>query len=276
MNKLIVMIGMVVVLVLSVIGTAVLMGSSDTAAAQQAQQAQEAKVVDEAAKQLAAKVSSGEIVMSSTTEVDANGAAKTKVVAMSKNDMLVIQLSNGQSTEMDPYSAYHFVRSSHEGMVTNRDEILNSPAVLKHKIAWEAEMAVEKDKAKARLAASDETLQQLNLAPLGEGGVAPEPPAGVAAEPMPVETPDTVAAAAPVSSGQVDVVFEGHVKRGPPVIPDQFGLGERLVLVDVLVEHFKIPRRGLVLDEVTYDDLVAIYWKAVKSSGKPAPYPEAH
>lgn len=279
MNKLIVLIGMVVVLVISVIGTAVLMGSSDTAAAQQqtqqqTQQAQEAQVVNEAAKQLAAKVSSGEVVMSSITETGADGVSRTRVVAMAPGEMLVLKMSNGQTVETDAFSAYHYVRSAHEGMFTNRDEILNHPAVLRHKIAWEAEMAAEKDKAKARMAADDEELRQLaNLAP---SGAAFEPPAGVAAAPMPVETPDTSIAINATPAEQVDVVFEGHVKRGPPAIPDQFGLGERLVLVDVLVEHFKIPRRGLVLDEVTYDDLVAIYWKAVKSSGKPAPYPEAH
>lgn len=58
-----------------------------------------------------------------------------------------------------------------------------------------------------------------------------------------------------------------------PVIPDPIGLGERLVLVDTLTTRFGVDKTLLVGCSV--DDLTALYWVAVKKSGKPAPYPEA-
>lgn len=61
----------------------------------------------------------------------------------------------------------------------------------------------------------------------------------------------------------------------PPVIPDPIGLGERLVLVDILVEKFGQRRTDLVNPTWTYADLVELYWVQVRQSGRPAPYPEA-
>ena len=61
----------------------------------------------------------------------------------------------------------------------------------------------------------------------------------------------------------------------PPVIPDPIGLGERLVLIDILVEQFGQRRTDLVNPAWTYADLVELYWVQVRQSGRPAPYPEA-
>lgn len=60
--------------------------------------------------------------------------------------------------------------------------------------------------------------------------------------------------------------------RRAPVIPDDIGLGERLVLIDVLVEHFGKRRVDVV--KWSMDDLVACYWAEVKLTKKPAPFPE--
>ena len=60
----------------------------------------------------------------------------------------------------------------------------------------------------------------------------------------------------------------------PPVIPDPIGLGERLVLIDILVEKFGQRRTDLVNPAWTYADLVELYWVQVRQSGRPAPYPE--
>lgn len=63
--------------------------------------------------------------------------------------------------------------------------------------------------------------------------------------------------------------------RRPPVIPDPIGLGERLVLIDVLVERFGEQRAGLINEkQMSYSDLVELYWAKVYLSGKPSPYPE--
>lgn len=61
----------------------------------------------------------------------------------------------------------------------------------------------------------------------------------------------------------------------PPVVPDPIGLGERLVLIDILVDKFGQRRADLVKPNWTYADLVELYWVQVKQSGRPAPYPEA-
>lgn len=61
----------------------------------------------------------------------------------------------------------------------------------------------------------------------------------------------------------------------PPLIPDPIGLGERLVLIDILVEKFGQRRADLVNPTWTYADLVELYWVQVRQSGRPAPYPEA-
>ncbi len=60
----------------------------------------------------------------------------------------------------------------------------------------------------------------------------------------------------------------------PPVIPDPIGLGERLVLIDILVDKFGQRRADLVNPKWTYADLVELYWVQVRQSGRPAPYPE--
>lgn len=66
------------------------------------------------------------------------------------------------------------------------------------------------------------------------------------------------------------------VSRRPPAIPDPIGLGERLVLIDVLVERFGEQRAGLIDDKkMSYQDLVELYWAKVYLSGKPSPYPES-
>lgn len=66
------------------------------------------------------------------------------------------------------------------------------------------------------------------------------------------------------------------VSRRPPAIPDPIGLGERLVLIDVLVERFGEQRAGLIDDKkMSYQDLVELYWAKVHLSGKPSPYPES-
>lgn len=80
-----------------------------------------------------------------------------------------------------------------------------------------------------------------------------------------------------------DVMFERDKKaaeaaaakrvRRSPVIPDDLGLGERLVLIDMLVERFGQRRSDLIQWEM--DDLVACYWAQVTLSKKPAPFPEA-
>jgi len=80
-----------------------------------------------------------------------------------------------------------------------------------------------------------------------------------------------------------DVLFERDKKaaeaaaakrvRRAPVIPDDLGLGERLVLIDVLVERFAQRRSDLI--QWTMDDLVACYWAQVALTKKPAPFPEA-
>jgi hypothetical protein len=80
-----------------------------------------------------------------------------------------------------------------------------------------------------------------------------------------------------------DVLFERDKKaaeaaakarvRRAPVIPDDLGLGERLVLIDVLVERFGQRRSDLI--KWSMDDLVACYWAQVTLSKKPPPFPEA-
>ena len=77
-----------------------------------------------------------------------------------------------------------------------------------------------------------------------------------------------------------DVLFERDTKKTAkaervmraPVIPDDLGLGERLVLIDVLVDRFGQRRTDLI--EWTMEDLVACYWAQVKLTRKPAPFPE--
>lgn len=99
--------------------------------------------------------------------------------------------------------------------------------------------------------------------------------------------PGTASSAAPTYTGPGVVQANGDVvihqgKRTdviqssrPPVIPDPIGLGERLVLIDILVEKFGQRRADLVNPTWTYADLVELYWVQVRQSGRPAPYPEA-
>lgn len=95
------------------------------------------------------------------------------------------------------------------------------------------------------------------------------------------------ASAAPTYTGPGVVQANGDVvinqsKRAdviqpsrPPVVPDPIGLGERLVLIDILVEKFGQRRADLVKPTWTYADLVELYWVQVRLSGRPAPFPEA-
>lgn len=99
--------------------------------------------------------------------------------------------------------------------------------------------------------------------------------------------PRGATSAAPVYTGPGVVQANGDVvihqgKRAdairpsrPPVIPDPIGLGERLVLIDILVEKFGQRRADLVNPKWTYADLVELYWVQVRQSGRPAPFPEA-
>lgn len=270
--KIIVIVGALGALVLVGLGAAALMSDAPSTEAAAEKKIAEERVVANATAQLMDKVTSGEAVIATVSESDSSGNMKQKTVVMSKDSLITVKYADGSpSDELDPMSAYHIVKMHGPDKISNFAEVMANPAVRRVKLTYDAEVFAEAERQRVISDASLAGLKNVVGTPVTEPPVVqPE----IEAAPAQFEE---VPQARPIVQRDVpvDVVIEGHVKRAPPAIPDPMGLGERLVLIETLVEHFKIPRRGLVLDEVTYNDLVAIYWKAVRSSGKPAPYPEA-